>query len=118
MIQSYKDLEVCKRSYEASLDLHRVSMNFPKFEMFELGAQLRRATKSIVMNIAEGYGKKHSIAEFKRYLSIAIGSADEVKVQLEYCKDLGYIDEGLYTMYSNEYTEIAKMLMTLHKNWK
>ena len=118
MIRSYKDLEVCKRAYMLSLEIHKLSMDFPKYEMFELGAQIRRSTKSIVMNIAEGYGKKHSAAEFKRYLSIAIGSADEVKVQLEYCKDLGYVSEANYQRYSEGYTEVAKMLTGLYNNWK
>ena len=118
MIRCCEDLDVYKKAYEASLKIHRLSMDFPKHEMFELGAQIRRATKSIVMNVAEGYGKRQSTAEFKRYISMAIGSSEEVKVQLNYCKDLDYINEETHSKYIAEYTEIAKMLMGLYKKWK
>src|SRR5436190_13248703 len=55
--------------------------------------QIRRASKSICGNIAEGFGKRRrSTAEFKRYLLMAIGSADEMQVWVRYCSDLEYVD--------------------------
>ena len=118
MIESYKDLKVFERSYENALEMHRISMTFPQQEQYELGSQIRRATKSIALNIAEGYGKRSSEAEFKRFLVIAIGSCDEVKVQLAFCKDLGYISEEQYGEKEKEYVEIGKMLTKLVQNWK
>ena len=92
-ISSFEDLEVFQRAYRASLDLHRASLQFPKIEQRALADQIRRASKSICGNIAEGFGKQHrSSAEFKRYLLMAIGSADEMQVWLRYCSDLEYID--------------------------
>ena len=117
MIRSYEDLEVYQMSYRYSLEIHRLSLTFPKFEQFELGSQLRRATKSIPLNIAEGYGKKASAAEFKRFLTMALGSSDEVRVQLRYCKDLGYISDEQYSECDGRYSEIGKMLMKLLNNW-
>ncbi len=79
---------------------------------------MRRANKGICANIAEGYGKQSiSKAEFKRFLSMAIGSADEMRVWLRYCLDLKYLDSNQWKMLKNEYQVIAKMLMGLHKNW-
>ena len=118
MIKSYEDLEVYQRSYTSSLEIHRLSLTFPKFEQFELAAQLRRATKSIPINIAEGYGKRGSVAEFKRYLTIALGSNDEVKVQLRYCKDLDYISDEQFKNLGKEHTEIGRMLTKLIKVWR
>ena len=118
MIKRYEDLEVYRRAYASSLEVHKLSLTLPKMEQYELASQLRRATKSIPMNIAEGYGKKASVAEFKRYLKIARGSNDEVRVQLRYCKDLGYIDEEQYTAHEKEHIEIGKMLTKLIQTWQ
>jgi four helix bundle protein len=89
---TFENLEVFRRAYQVSLDLNRVSLQFPKIEQFAgLADQMRRASKSICGNIAEGYGKRRrSSAEFKRYLLMAIGSADEMRVWLRYCSDLEY----------------------------
>ena len=113
---SFEDLEVFKRAYRLSLEVHLESLNFPKIEQRALGDQIRRASKSIPANIAEGFGKqRQSAAEFKRYLMVAMGSADEMCVWVRYCLDLGYIDEAAWKRWRNEYHEIAKMLQGLHK---
>ena len=75
-VASFEDLEVFKRAYRVSLEVHRRSLHWPQIEQRALGDQMRRASKSIVANIAEGYGRqKQSKAEFKRFLWMAIGSA-------------------------------------------
>ena len=113
---TFEDLEVFRRAYRASLELHRASLQFPKVEQFAgLADQMRRASKSICGNIAEGYGKRRrSRAEFKRYLLIAIGSADEMQVWLRYCSDLEYIDQKNCAQWRNEYRQIARMLQGLY----
>ena len=118
-IRSYKDLMAYQKAYKMSLELHKLTLNFPKFEQFELASQIRRASKSIAMNIAEGFSKKGhtSLAEFKRFVKISLGSNDELRVCLEYCKDLNYIDEDTYIYYENLCIEIGKLLTSMHKNW-
>ena len=118
MIQSYEDLEVYKRSYEQALNIHRLTLEFPNHEKYEMGSQLRRATKSIPMNIAEGFGKRGSIDEFKRFLSMAIGSCDEIRILINFAKDLGYLSQSQYEELKNEYDVIGKMLYRLHTNWR
>ena len=109
------DLVVYDKSYELALDIHKLSLSFPKVEQYELASQIRRATKSIPMNIAEGYAKSYSKAEFRRFLLIAYGSHREVKVQLNFSKDLEYISESEYTYFTEKYDEIGKMLYSLAK---
>ena len=112
---TFEDLEVFRRAYRVSLDLHRVSLQFPKIEQHSLADQIRRASKSICGNIAEGYGKRRrSKAEFKRYLLVAIGSADEMQVWLRYCSDLEYIDQKACAQWRDEYRQIARMLQGLY----
>ncbi len=80
--------------------------------------QIRRASKSICGNIAEGFGKqRRSAAEFKRYLLMAIGSADEMQVWLRYCSDLGYIDGETCDGWRDEFRQIARMLQGLYSSW-
>ena len=114
LVKTAKDLEVFKRAYKASLDIHRVTLEFPKIEQFALADQLRRATKSICANIAEGFGKQRSsTTEFGRFLSMAAGSASEVQVWLQYALDLKYITSEQFTVWEDDYIAIASMLHNL-----
>ena len=118
-IAAFEDLEVFKRAYRISLNVHHISLTFPQIEQYGLADQVRRASKSICANLAEGYGKQnHSEAEFKRYIRIGIGSADEMRVWIRYCLDLGYIDKATWKSWRDEYQVIAKMLQNLSKAWK
>ena len=115
-LKGFERLEVFQRAYKISLEIHRDSLNYPKVEQYGLADQMRRASKSIPANLAEGYGKRNSQAEFNRYIKIAIGSADEMRVWLRYCFDLKYIDEQSWLVWKTEYTEIVKMLSGLSKS--
>ncbi len=110
-VRSFEDLAVFKRAYRVSLEVHRLSLIFPSIEQRALGDQIRRASKSICANIAEGFGKqRQSTAEFRRFLMMAMGSADEMRVWARYCLDLGYIEEGTWREWRDEYQEVARML--------
>ncbi len=110
-VRGFEDLEVFKRAYRLSLEVHRLSLKFPKIEQHALGDQVRRASKSICANVAEGFGKqRQSRAEFRRFLLMAMGSADEMRVWARYCLDLGYIDDRTWHGWRDGYQEIAKML--------
>jgi four helix bundle protein len=79
--KSFEDLAVFKLAYRLSLEIHRASLDFPAIEQRALAEQIRRASKSICANLAEGFGKQvASPPEFKRFLAMAIGSADEMRV--------------------------------------
>ncbi len=109
VVTSFEELEVFQRAYRLSLEVHRASLKFPKIEQYALADQVRRASKSIVANIAEGFGKQGaSAAEFRRFLRIATGSADEMRVWVRYCLDLDYIDETTWQHWRDEYQAIAK----------
>ena len=118
-ISCFEDLIVFQRNYKISLEIHKISLTLPDIEKYEIASQMRRASKGICANIAEGYGKQNeSKSEFKRYLRIAIGSANEMRVWLRYCYDLKYIDKQSYENLRDEYSEIGKMLQGLQKSWK
>jgi four helix bundle protein len=118
MIETYKDLKVYQKAYESSIKIHKITYRFPSFEKVELGGQIRRATKSIALNIAEGFGRQSSLDDFKSFLRIALGSCQEVKVLLDYSKDLAYMTDMEYSELMKEYEEISKMLVKMIKEWK
>ena len=111
----YRNLKIYERSYRAGLAAYRLTKQFPETEKYGLASQMQRAATSIPLNIAEGYAKKSSQEEFKRFLLMAIGSANEMNVLLEFSKDLGYITKEQYEKASKEYEEIGKMLNTFIK---
>ncbi len=117
-VSSFEDLEVFQRAYQVSLELHKESLLFPKIEQYALADQIRRASKSICANIAEGFAKqRRSSAEYRRYLLMAIGSADEMRVWIRYCLDLNYVDEAKSQRWCEEYIAIAKMLQVIYTRW-
>ena len=118
MIRSYRDLQVYKKAYAISLKMHEISLKLPDFEKYELSSQIRRASKSIPMNIAEGYARNASTKDVKRFFTMALGSCEEVRVQIDYLRDLKYITEEEKKELEREYTEIGKMLVVMIKKWK
>ena len=116
VIKSYQDLEVYQESYKLAILLYRQVNNLSS-EAYELVKQTKRSAMSIPLNIAEGFGKKESTAEFKRYLRMAIGSANEIEVLLEMLKDLGYFNQETYTNYIEPYQVLGKRLNVLLQKW-
>ena len=113
---AFEDLAVFQRAYAISLAVHRKSLDFPAIEQRGLADQVRRASKSICANLAEGWGRRgFAPADVRRFVVMAVGSADEMRVWTRYCLDLGYIDEAMWRLWCDEYTEISKMLQGLRK---
>jgi four helix bundle protein len=117
-IRTYRDLEVFRESYAAALDVSKLAKRFPPFENVELGRQIRKAARSIPANIVEGWAKRNSTLEFKRFLQMAVGSCDEVRLWLEIGRDEGYIPEELYRSQVSRYNRIGAMLASLWRNWR
>jgi len=115
VVEKFSDLNVWKEAYAISLEIHRETLNFPKEEQFSLSSQIRRASKSICANLAEGFSKQSaSKPEFRRFIQIAMGSSNEMMVWVMYCKDLGYISEQTAGEWLSKYDKICRMLNTLY----
>ena len=114
---NFNRLEVYRRANLLSDVIHGATMRFPKFEMYALGDQMRRAVDSIVSNIAEG-GGKDSNAEISLFLRHAIGSANELEAQVQRVWKLGYLEEGDEKAMTGEVIQIRKMLLGFMKRFK
>ena len=110
-----EDLEVFKRAYRLSLDLHRASLTFPKIEQYAgLADQLRRSSKSVCALIVEGSGRQASSPkELGRYLAMAVGSAEEARPWCRYGADLGYAEVADVGRWRDELHQIIRMLQGL-----
>jgi four helix bundle protein len=84
---SYRDLDVYQQTHALAVLSHKFSLRLPKFELYETGSQLRRASKSISANIVEGYGRRRYKQEFVRFLVYALASCDETREWLSYIHD-------------------------------
>ena len=114
----YRNLSVYQKAYQLALEVHRVTLSFPKMEQYELASQIRRSSKSIPANIAEGMGKQMSSADIIRFLKLAIGSCDETTVWLEFSKDLGYLDQRYFDDLLSRFNEVGRMIQGLIKRHK
>jgi four helix bundle protein len=115
-VSSFEDLEVFRRAYRLSLEMHKASLDFPVAEQRALAEQLRRASKSICANLAEGWGRRGvAPADFRRFVTMATGSADETRVWLRYALDLGHVDAPTSRRWRDECLEISQMLQGLRK---
>lgn len=113
-VKSYKDLIVWQRAMDLVEEIYRISKEFPKEEIYGLTNQMRRAAVSIPSNIAEGQARR-STAEFKRFLSISMGSLAELETQILIAQRLNYLPVESMTKIMATHQEVSKMLSALFK---
>lgn len=107
--RNFREYKVWQDAVDYATNVYKVTSEMPWFEKKGLCDQLQRAAVSISSNIAEGAAKP-SDADFARFLDTALGSAYEVETQLQISKNVGYINEELYSSMIKELYAIEKQL--------
>ena len=92
----YKKLEIWQLSREIVIEIHKMSLMLPKFEMYEEGSQIRRSSKSVKSTIVEGYGRRNYKNDFIKYITYAIASNDETLDHLENLFDTKSLNDEKY----------------------
>ena len=108
--RGYRDLKVFQLSYQLALEIHQVSKEYPKEEKYALTDQIRRSSRSVPANIAEGWKKRRYQKMFVSKLVDAAGEAGETEVWLDFSRDFGYISKSQYTQLMENYDEVNRML--------
>jgi four helix bundle protein len=108
-MRNYRDLQVWSKAHNLTLELYRISLRFPRDEIYGITSQLRRAAVSIGANLAEGCGRRGS-AELARFVRVALGSASELDYHLLLSRDLGFMTSDDFSTASVKLTEVRKML--------
>jgi four helix bundle protein len=108
----FEDLEVWIAAKDASVMIYKITENESLRKDFGLKDQIRRASISVISNIAEGF-ERNGNKEFIQFLSIAKGSAGEVRAQLYIIKELNFINEEEFVLLYEKVTQVSKMLSGL-----
>ncbi len=108
-IERFEDLKVWQKSREINLKIYKLSNKGTFTRDFGLRDQIRRASVSVLSNIAEGF-ERNGNKEFGQFLSIAKASAGEIRSQLYIAKDLEYITDEEFLDTVNGLLEISKMI--------
>jgi len=105
LARNYKNLQIYHLGYDFVLSIYKVTNDFPESEKTNITSQLRRASVSIILNIAEGCTRS-STKEFFHYLTVSYGSAKEVEVLIQLCYDLGYLNKENHFLLSTKIDEL------------
>jgi four helix bundle protein len=108
-IKSFEELPVWKDARKFTNKIYNITNKFPKEELYGLTSQIRRATVSIMSNIAEGFDRR-SDKELSNFLSMARGSSSEVQNDLYIALDLNYISQDEFNKLYQEAKKIAKQI--------
>ena len=117
-IKSVKDLKVYKIAFELAMEIFKLTPNFPPEERFSLTDQIRRSSRSVVVNIREGFAKRRYENVFIRHLNDSIGSSEETRGWLDFSLRCRYVDEETQERLDRSYDEVNAMLYSLMNNWK
>jgi four helix bundle protein len=114
---SYKNLEIWQEARALVIDIHKMTLEkLPKFELYEIGSQIRKSSKSIKSTIVEGYGRRRYQQEYNRFLTFAIASNDETIDHLENPYDTGSLkDSQLYENLHGRIEILGKKLNNFSK---
>jgi four helix bundle protein len=114
-ITSVRDLEVYKKAFDAAMRIFEISKGFPREEMYSLTDQMRRSSRSVCSNLAEGWRKRRYKAVFINKLSDAGQEACETQTWLEFAYRCCYIDEPTFPTLDECYEHVFAMLNVIEK---
>ena len=115
VIQSVRDLRVYRIAFDAAMEIFNLTKKFPREEKYSLVDQMRRSSRSICANLAEGWRKRRYKAVFSQRLVDATQEAAETQTWLEFSLGCGYMSEQDYNHLYEKYEHIFAMLITMDR---
>lgn len=114
-ISSVRELKVYKLAFEAAMEIFEISKSFPKEETYSLTDQVRRSSRSVCTNLAEGWRKRRYKAVFINKLSDAGQEAAETQAWLEFALVCKYIDKRAFKRLDDKFEHIFAMLFKMEQ---
>ena len=111
-MRNFRNYGVWSDGVDFSIDIYKMTGNFPRKETYALSDQMQRAAVSIPSNIAEGCSRRSS-KEFAHFLEVSLGSSYEVETQLEIAVRLGYVKEADFNKAIKDVQSIEKRVTGL-----
>ncbi len=110
MLRGHRDLKVFQLAYKLAMLIFTESKSFPKEERYSLTDQIRRSSRSVPVNIAEGFRKRRYPNMFVSNLADSDEEASEPQVWLDFARDCGYLAQESYEKLTAGYEEVGRML--------
>lgn len=112
-IETHRDLQVFAKAFEAAMKIFDLSKRFPKEETYSLTDQVRRSSRSVCANLAEGWRKRRYQAAFISKLCDSESEAAETQVWIQFAVRCGYLDGDQGGRLSQTYDEVIRMLVAM-----
>ena len=109
-LKGHRDLQVYQLAYKLAMEIFEASKYFPKEEKYSLTDQIRRSSRSVAANIAEGFRKRQYPKMFLSKLADADGESIETQVWLDFARDCKYLDPKQQAELQQRYEEVGRML--------
>jgi four helix bundle protein len=114
--RGHRDLKVFQLAYKLAIDIFKCSKTFPEEERYSLTSQIRRSSRSVAANIAEGYRKRQYPNMFLSKMADCDAEATETQVWLDFARDCGYLSPEHYKELKAGYEEVGRMLSGMVAN--
>jgi four helix bundle protein len=111
--RGHRDLKVYQLAYRLALEVFRESRTFPQEERYSLTSQIRRSSRSVAANVAEGYRKRQYPSMFSSKMADADAEATETQVWLDFARDCGYLSIESHRDLTARYLEVGRMLSAM-----
>ncbi len=115
-MNSFKDLFVYKKAFGLAMEIYNLTKSFPKDELYSLTNQIRKASRSVCSNIAEGYRKRQYQAHFVNKMSDADMENSETQVWIDFAFHCEYIDNKIQKDLLNKSEEVGRLLNDMIEN--
>lgn len=109
-MNGHNNLKVFQAAYRLAMEIFHLSKTFPSEEKYSLTDQIRRSSRSVAANIAEGYRKRQYPNAFSNKMSDSDAEGMETQVWLAFAKDCGYLSTDVCNRMIGEYQEVGRML--------
>jgi four helix bundle protein len=110
MLKGHRDLKVYQLAYKLAMDIFHLSKQFPREELYSLTDQIRRSSRSVAANLAEGFRKRRYQNHFVSKLTDCDAEATETQVWLDFAHDCGYLSQENRNRLTSGYEEVGRML--------
>lgn len=113
LVRTHRDLEVYQLAFGAAMKIFNLSREFPKQERYSLTDQIRRSSRSVCSNLAEGWRKRRYEAAFVSKLNDSEAEAAETQAWIEFAVECGYVDRKTARELYGTYNQILGKLVTI-----
>ena len=114
-VRSVRDLDIYRIAFQTAMEIFVITKSFPTEERYSLVDQIRRSSRSVCSNLAEGWRKRRYKAHFLSKLTDVAQEAAETQTWLEFALQCGYIKQEQFDALDKQYEHIFAMLTAMER---